>query len=188
MSKCKEDKKNKQENVNSSIEDENCENVAEAVEKVEIEENPLEKEVENLKTQLSEEKDRLMRTAAEYANYRSRTEKEKAQIYGNATADAIKTILPIADSIDSAIAAMKDAPEEYKKGVELIKSQMAKAFDGLGIESFGDVGDEFNPDLYNAISHIDDENFGENTVSMVFQKGYKCGEKIIRHCMVQVAN
>ena len=141
-----------------------------------------------LETELEKLKDTHMRCAAEYANYRSRTEKEKADIYTNATMDAVKNLLPIADSIDMAISSSGDAGEEYKKGLELIKAQLEKSFEALNITSFGEVGDAFDPQLYNAISKTEDDSLGENVVSAVFQKGYKCRDKIIRYCMVQVAN
>ena len=141
-----------------------------------------------LETELEKLKDTHMRCAAEYANYRSRTEKEKADIYTNATIDAVKNLLPIADSIDMAISSSGDAGEEYKKGLELIKAQLEKSFEALSITSFGEVGDTFDPELYNAISKTEDDSLGENVVSAVFQKGYKCRDKIIRYCMVQVAN
>ncbi len=141
-----------------------------------------------LETELEKLKDTHMRCAAEYANYRSRTEKEKADIYTNATIDAVKNLLPIADSIDMAILSSGDAGEEYKKGLELIKAQLEKSFESLNITSFGEVGDAFDPQLYNAISKTEDDSLGENVVSAVFQKGYKCRDKIIRYCMVQVAN
>ncbi|MDD5924565.1 MAG: nucleotide exchange factor GrpE [Clostridia bacterium] len=146
------------------------------------------KEIDTLKAEIERLKDAHMRCAAEYANYRTRTDKEKTEIYTNATIDAIKNILPIADSIDIAIAASANASEEYKKGLELIKAQLDKSFEALGVESYGEVGDSFDPELYNAIAKIEDESLGENVVATVFQKGYKCKEKIIRYCMVQVAN
>lgn len=145
-------------------------------------------ECDNLKAEIEKLKDMHMRCAAEYANYRTRTEKERIEIYGNATVDAVKNILPIADSIDMALSSLKDAPDDYKKGLELIKAQLDKSFSDMKVESFGEVGDEFDPTIHNAIARIDDENLGENVISAVFQKGYKCGEKVIRYCMVQIAN
>ena len=105
-----------------------------------------------------------------------------------ATANAIKEILPIGDSLDMAAKSVENAPEEYKKGFELMCSQFRTSLEKLGVETFGETGDEFDPKLHNAVMKVEDESLGENTVAQVFQKGYKKGDKIIRHAMVQVAN
>lgn len=141
-----------------------------------------------LEEQLKAEKEKLLRTAAEYANYRTRTDREKAAIYGNAVSDTVSELLPIADSVDRAIEASKDAPEEFKKGLELIANQLKKSFEKLSISSFGEVGEEFNPELHNAISSTDSDELESDTIAAVYQKGYKVGDKIIRHCMVQTVN
>ena len=144
--------------------------------------------VKQLEDQLAAEKEKLLRTAAEYANFRSRTEREKLSIYSNAVSDTIKELLPIADSIDRAIDASKDAPEEFRKGLEMISNQLAKTFEKLNITSFGKVGDTFDPELHDAISSTDSDELESDTIAMVYQKGYKVGDKIIRHCMVQTVN
>lgn len=144
--------------------------------------------VSELEAQLAAEKEKLLRTAAEYANFRSRTEREKLAIYSNAVSDTIQELLPIADSIDRALEASKDAPEEFRKGLEMISGQLAKTFEKLNITAFGEVGDEFDPELHNAISSTDSDELESDTVAMVYQKGYKVGDKIIRHCMVQTVN
>ncbi len=97
-------------------------------------------------------------------------------------------MLPVADSLDMAIQSSKDAPEQFLKGLELVRSQFAASLAKLKIESFGEVGEEFSPELHNAISKIESEQLGENCISQVFQKGYKIGDRVIRHAMVQVAN
>lgn len=145
-------------------------------------------EVEKLKKELQSKTDILLRTAAEYENYRKRTEREKASIYSDATASAISAILPIADSIERAMQSLGDTNEEYKKGLELIKNQLEDSFKTLGVESFGEKGDKFNPDIHNAISHIEDDELEENVISEIFQKGYKISDKIVRYAMVQAAN
>lgn len=146
-------------------------------------------EVENLKNELEEYKDKLLRTKAEYDNFRKRSEREKLQIYSNATSKAVLNILPIADSLDLAEKAIEGSGEEYKKGLLMVKAQFNEALKKLGVEAFGEVGDEFDPELHNAVSHIDDnDNEKENFISEVFQKGYKLTDKVIRHAMVQVAN
>lgn len=145
-------------------------------------------EVEKLKKELQLKTDILLRTAAEYENYRKRTEREKASIYSDATASAISAILPIADSIERAIKSLEGTNEEYKKGLELIKNQLEDSFKTLGVESFGEKGDKFNPDVHNAISHIENDELEENVISEIFQKGYKISDKIVRYAMVQAAN
>ena len=133
------------------------------------------------------EHDAHLRIAAEYDNFRKRTVKEKEASYGNGKADAVGKMLPIYDNLERAL----NQPTEdaaYKKGVEMTMNELVKIFTGLGVEIFGEVGDSFDPNLHNAVMHIDSEELGENTVSQVFQKGFKIGEKIVRFAMVQVAN
>ena len=144
--------------------------------------------MEKLAGQLASLNDQHLRLAAEYDNYRKRTTVEKQNIYADATADAIAEILPVADSIDAALQSAKDAPEEFKKGLELVSSQLLSALAKLRVEPFGEQGEPFDPTLHNAVSRIEDQTLAENTIAQVFQKGYKTGEKIIRHAMVQVAN
>ena len=153
-----------------------------------IKEKPEESEAEKLKKELSETKELLLRTAAEYDNFRKRSEREKTSIYGDATSKAVSAILPLADSLDAALNSSDTQSEEYKKGIELLQNQLKSCFSKLSVEPFGDVGDGFDPNLHNAISHVEEESDKQNFVSTVFQKGYKIGDKIIRHAMVQVTN
>ena len=143
-------------------------------------------------TKLEEEikalKEQHLRTLAEYDNFRKRTEKEKLAIYSDATAAAVAEILPVADNIERALEASSNDAETLKKGIEMIKTQIQASFKKLGVEEMAGEGEEFNPDLHNAVAHIEDENLSENVVSAVYQKGYLIGEKVIRHAMVQVAN
>ena len=141
-----------------------------------------------LEKALAEEKDKRLRLAAEYDNYRKRTSAEKLGIYNDATAKAVEQILPMADSLTMALQSMQDAPEEFRKGLELVSAQLASSLEKLKVEPFCEVGDDFDPKLHNAVAKIESEELGENKISAVFQKGYKIGEKIIRHAMVQVAN
>ncbi len=145
-------------------------------------------EVQRLKKELSETKELLLRTAAEYDNFRKRSEREKNAIYGDATCKAVLAILPLADSLDAALNSSDSQGGEYRKGIEMLQSQLKKSFGKLDVESFGEVGEDFDPNLHNAISHIEEETEKQNYVSTVFQKGYKIGERIIRHAMVQVTN
>ena len=133
------------------------------------------------------ERDAHLRVAAEYDNFRKRTVKEKEASYGNGKADAVAKMLPVYDNLERAL----NQPTEdaaYKKGVEMTMNELVKIFTGLGVEIFGNVGDEFDPNLHNAVMHIDSEELGENVIAQVFQKGFKIGEKVVRFAMVQVAN
>ncbi len=144
--------------------------------------------IKELEDALAEEKDKRMRLAAEYDNYRKRTSNEKLSIYDDATAKTIEEILPVADSLTMALQNVKDAPEEFRKGIELVANQFKASLDKLNVEAFCEVGDDFDPNLHNAVAKIESEELGKNKIAAVFQKGYKKGEKIIRHAMVQVAN
>ena len=145
---------------------------------------------EKLAEELKAEKDKYIRLYAEYDNYRKRTSAEKLQIYDDATARAIKELLPMADSMTQALAQFegKDVPEEFSKGVEMIAGQLKTCFEKLKVEAFCEVGDTFDPQLHNAVSIIEDDSLPENSISAVYQKGYKIGDRIIRHAMVVVAN
>ena len=147
-----------------------------------------EKALEDIKKELEAQKNNYLRLAAEYDNYRKRTTNEKASIYSDATAKAVSEILTVADSLEMALKAAENAPEEFKKGIELVAAQMHSALAKLNVEKFGEVGEEFNPELHNAVSKVEDDSLGENVIAQVFQSGYKTGDKIIRHAMVQVAN
>ena len=133
------------------------------------------------------ERDAHLRVAAEFDNFRKRTIKEKEASYGNGKADAVAKMLPIYDNLERALN-QETADAAYKKGVELTMNELLKIFGTLGVEVFGNVGDTFDPNLHNAVMHIDSEELGENTISQVFQKGFKIGEKVVRFAMVQVAN
>ena len=133
------------------------------------------------------EHDSYLRLAADYDNYRKRTAKEKEQSYSNGKADTILKLLPIYDNLERA---MNQDTEDaaYKKGVEMTMTELVKIFTGLGVEIFGEAGEHFDPSLHNAVMHTEDDRVGESTVTQVFQKGFKLGEKIVRFAMVQVAN
>lgn len=145
-------------------------------------------ELKQLQEKLESQKESYMRLAAEYDNYRKRTANEKLSIYDDATAKAVEELLPVADSMQMALQSLADAPDEVKKGIELVNQQLEKSFEKLKITSFGEVGDDFDPQLHNAVSKVENEELGENQIASVFQKGYKIGDKVIRHAMVQVAN
>ena len=163
------------------------EQTAEAAEEI-VEETVEETvEVNPWEEKYNAERDSHLRLAAEFDNFRKRTVKEKEASYGNGKADAIAKLLPVYDNLERAL----NQPTEdaaYKKGVELTMNELVKILNGLGVEIFGNVGDEFDPNLHNAVMHTDDEAFADNTIAMVFQKGFKMGDKVIRFAMVQVAN
>lgn len=148
----------------------------------------LEKKLGEKDAELARQKDLLLRTAAEYDNYRKRTTREKAAVYADATAAAVLEILAVADSLERALEQKECTADDMRKGVELVQKQMQSAFGKLGIEEMGREGEPFSPELHNAISHVEDKDLGENVVVKVFQKGYKIGDRVIRHAMVQVAN
>ena len=144
-------------------------------------------EIEKLKAELDKKNDILLRTAAEFDNYKKRTEREKSGVAEYARASIIKQLLPILDNIDRAAGADKESPD-YIKGIELIVKQLEGLSEKLGIEEIAKQGDTFDPNLHEAVMHIEDENLGENVIAEVLQKGYKTGDTIIRHAMVKVAN
>jgi len=162
----------------------------------EINETPVEEtaetaeaavEVNPWEEKYNAERDAHLRVAAEFDNFRKRTVKEKEASYGNGKADAVAKMLPVYDNLERAL----NQPTEdaaYKKGVEMTMNELVKIFTALGVEIFGNVGDTFDPNLHNAVMHIDSEELGENTIAQVFQKGFKIGEKVVRFAMVQVAN
>lgn len=141
-----------------------------------------------LQKALDEKNDQFLRLYAEYDNFRKRSQKEKADIYSSSKADVIKELLPVLDNFERA-ALNKDAGyEDYQKGIELIFNQFRQILTKAGVESYGEVGDEFDPNIHNAVMSVEDENFGENVIAEVFTKGYKLGDKIIRDAVVKVAN
>ena len=161
------------------------ETVEETIETAEpAEETPVVNEWEE---KYNAERDAHLRVAAEFDNFRKRTIKEKEASYGNGKADAVEKLLPVYDNLERALNQVCE-DEAFKKGVEMTMTQLVGIFSGLGVEIFGNVGEAFDPNFHNAVMHTEDENFGENTICQVFQKGFKLGEKIIRFAMVQVAN
>ena len=163
--------------------------VEETVETPEVTEEvtPEVPEVNPWEEKYNAEHDAHLRLAAEFDNFRKRTIKEKEASYGNGKADTLAKLLPIYDNLERA---MNQPTEDaaYKKGVEMTMNELVKIFTGLGVEIYGEVGQEFDPNLHNAVMHTEDENLGENVISMVFQKGFKIGDKVVRFAMVQVAN
>ena len=155
----------------------------------EIEEmSKLEEELKKLRQELDEHKQQYLRVLAEYDNFRKRTANEKSAIYNNAVSDTVQAILPIADNIGLALSQEKASAEDMRKGIEMIQPQIDAAFEKLGIATVGETGETFDPNLCNAIAHIEDESLEENVISQVYQKGYMLGDRVVRHAVVQVAN
>ena len=151
------------------------------------EETPEVPEVNPFEEKYNAEHDAHLRLAAEYDNFRKRTIKEKEASYGNGKADAVAKMLPVYDNLERALN-QETSDTAYKKGVEMTMNELVKIFTSLGVEIFGNVGDEFDPNLHNAVMHIENEELPENSISAVFQKGFKIGDKVVRFAMVQVAN
>ena len=159
----------------------------EVLEQPEAAEETSNAELEQAKTALAAQEDKYLRLAAEYDNYRKRTAKEKEALWTDIKADTAAAFLPVYDNLERAVN-QPTADEAYKKGVEMTMNQLKEVFSKLGIEEIPALGETFDPNLHNAVMHIDDENFGENTIAEVFQAGFRCGEKVIRFSMVKVAN
>ncbi len=144
-------------------------------------------EEEKLKQALREQEDKYLRLLAEYDNYRKRSLKEKENAWTTAKADAVKEFLPVYDNLERALK-QETADEAYARGVEMIMTQFRTTLEKLGVTEIPAQGQTFDPNLHNAVMHIDDESFDVNTVAEVFQTGFQIGDKVIRHAMVKVAN
>ena len=146
----------------------------------------LEKKVSELENKLSECEDKHLRMAAEYENFRRRSREEREGVYASAVGDTVLELLPIIDNLERA-EGFTDA-EKVREGLVMISSSVSGTLAKLGVESFGKVGDKFDPNLHNAVMHEENDEFGEGEITAVFQKGYKKGNKIIRFAMVKTAN
>ena len=145
-----------------------------------------EERIAALEAELKEKDDKYLRMAAEYDNFRRRSREEKAAVYADALADTVNELLPIIDNLERA--ALYDDGEKVKEGLMMTAKSVSAALEKLGVETMGAVGETFDPNLHNAVFHVEDENFGEGEIVEVFQKGYKKGNKIIRFAMVKTAN
>ncbi len=160
----------------------------------EEEPDALRKEIDDLTAKLEESEnkiaeadDKYLRLCAEYDNYRKRTSKEKLEIFSDSTIKCIAEILPVLDNFERAIES-ECSDESFKNGMQMIYNQFSDSLKKIGVTEMEAMGAEFNPNLHNAIKQTEDENFGENTVCEVFQKGYMYNDKVIRHAVVAVAN
>ncbi len=180
-------KKEKQQEEKTPQTPEVTEEIPETPEAPETPEVPETEQVNPWEEKYNAERDAHLRVAAEFDNFRKRTIKEKEASYGNGKADAVAKILPVYDNLERALN-QETSDAAYKKGVEMTMNELVKILNSLGVEIFGEIGDAFDPNLHNAVMHIDSEELEENVIAQVFQKGFKIGDKIVRFAMVQVAN
>ena len=144
--------------------------------------------IAELEKDLAAAKEAHIRTLAEYDNYRKRTAKEKENTWVDAKAVCLAELLPMLDNFDRALGVTDSDFESYKKGVEMIYQGFSETLKKLGVEAFGEEGDEFDPNFHSAVMHTEDESLGDNVIAQVFSKGYKLGDKVLRPAMVKVAN
>ena len=182
----------------ASAAEQNEQTAAQAKPEAEAAKQPEEKKHEDAKQQeasefekaqqaLAQEHDSYLRLAAEYDNYRKRSQKEKDNLYTEIRSETVEKFLPVYDNLERALA-QETQDAAFKKGVEMTMNQLVSVMEKLGVEIFGAAGDHFDPQLHNAVMHIEDESLGENVIAEVFQKGFKVGEKVVRFAMVKVAN
>ena len=149
-------------------------------------------ELDLAKADLAKEHDNYLRLAAEYDNFRKRSQKEKESLYTDIRSETVEKFLPVYDNLERALA-QETQDAAFKKGVEMTMNQLASVTEKPGVESFGvtafgEAGEAFDPTLHNAVMHAEDESAGENVILEVFQKGFRIGEKVVRFAMVKVAN
>ena len=178
---------NDKETVNNEQKTETKDTLKKETEKYTKEIEALKKDLSDKEKSLEEQKQQYLRLYAEFDNFKKRSIKEKQQTYTDAKADALSAFLPVIDNIERAVSSDGDA-EDIKKGVELIMKQVSEVMAANDISEIEAMGKTFDPNIHNAVMHIDDESFGEQEICDVFQKGYKIGEKVVRHSVVKVAN
>ena len=148
----------------------------------------LNAEIEKLSNDLAAMKDSHLRTLAEYDNFRKRSQREKEATYGDAKANTLKMLLPVLDNFDRAADNKTDDIEVYRKGIEMTLTQLGEILKNLEVEAFGEVGDEFDPNIHSAVMTVENPDLPENSVAAVFEKGYRMGDRILRFATVQVTN
>ena len=182
-----------EEKVNTAAETEEVieEKETEASEEAEAKEEAVKEEpseTDSLKAEIESLKDKLMRHAAEFDNYKKRTQKEKEEMYKLAVSETVEKLLPVKDNLERAITSILEADEKVQEGVKMIDKQFSDVLLDIGVEAIESVGCEFDPERHNAVMHEDNEDFGENVIVEEFMKGYIYKEKVIRHSVVKVAN
>ena len=176
--------------TNEEVVEENNNDVLEEPEEKDVSDmsrEELEQEVENLKKDTDKYYKHLQRTAAEFDNYKKRVQKEKDAIYQLAVGDTVAKYINVLDNIDRALA-VESADEKIKEGIALVKKQMLEIMTSLGCTEIPTIGETFNPEIHDAVMHIESEEYGEQQIVEELRKGYKCGDRVIRHAMVKVAN
>jgi molecular chaperone GrpE len=152
-----------------------------------VEETPEVSPVEELETALKAEKDKYLRLAAEYENYRKRSTKERENLYNDIRSDTLAKLLPVYDNLSRALS-QECSDEAFFKGVEMTMAQLKEILQKCGVTEIPAVGEPFNPDLHNAVMHVEDPAFAASTVAEEYEKGFMLGDKVIRCSMVKVAN
>ena len=145
-------------------------------------------ETDALKQEVESLKDKMIRHAAEFDNFKKRTAKEREDLYAMAVCDTVEKVLPVKDNLERAISAADAADSGMLEGVTMILKQLDDVFTALGVEKIKTVGEAFDPELHNAVMHEENEEFGENTVSEELVSGFTCKGRVVRHAMVKVAN
>ena len=154
---------------------------------LETEEMGTEEQIASLQQALIQENDRMLRIAAEYENYRKRSQKERESLYVDVKSDVILALLPVYDNLERALQ-QTSTDEAFYTGIEMIMAQTKEIFEKLGLRPIAALGAQFDPELHNAVSHVEDETVGENEIVEQFMQGFALGDKVIRHSMVKVAN
>lgn len=190
----KETKKEKDEIIEETTEETAAENIEETAEGETGATAEVEAETEAIRAELDRMKDKMMRHAAEFDNYKKRTAKEREDLYATAVCDTVEKILPVKDNLERAIAAAESADgtdgaeTTMADGVKMILKQLDEVLTALGVEEIKAVGEQFDPEKHNAVMHEENDSCGENTITEEFMKGYTCKDKVVRHSMVKVAN
>lgn len=184
-------KKKKDEKVETpaceSLENETASNAAVNAEDTGAVNDEFAAKLEALQKEMAETKDRYLRVAAEYENYRRRSAKERESLYADSTAAAVAAMLPVLDNLERAVA-QPTADEAFLKGVEMTRNQFYDCLAKLGVKEIPALGEQFDPQIHNAVMHVELDNCDENTIVEVFQKGFIMGERVVRHAIVKVAN
>lgn len=160
----------------------------EEVKKQKAENEKLKAELDSEKSHAEGFKDKLESIVKEYDNFRRRTAIEKENLGGEATVKAVSALLPALDNLERAMPFADSNPDSFKQGVEMTLRQLSDAFKSLGVEEIEAKGVEFNPEFHEAVMHVEDDSIGDSIITDVFQKGYKLGDRVVRHSVVKVAN
>lgn len=169
------------------MEEEKNEEVLEKKENTETEVKETNTEENAIKAELEETTDRLKRLMAEFDNFKKRSAKEREGLYNSILSDIVSSLLPVVDNLENAVN-ISTEDENYKQGVELVLKQFKDVLTSVGVQEIETVGTTFNPEYHEAVSSVQDESLGEKEIKEVYRKGYKIGDRVIRHAMVVVAN